>query len=285
MVLFYNYLLLLSFPEKYSEDDFNNLAIEGTDGIDLEKVYGQYYATEATIDSENVENTSPPSVETDDNGGNSEFLPTTAPATAIEASEENLSSDDSEHLSRRREYSMFSKGADDTVVESNSNVDYGESDKSPEVSGKNTNLAVGASSVNNEGSTRMERKKDADGEQNSVLSEKLNFDSKKNKKEVERDGENIFQLKKEGKSGKEIIGVKSEQNVDLQENSTAKPPYVMKHKMNQEKDQKQLDDIYFLCEYTFLLNAWVIQFTVHNELFMVLRKFNLLKFENHFFSC
>lgn len=233
--------------ENYSEDDAKDLDVEGTDGIDLDKVYGQYYATEATID-ENVESTVPPSsVKTDENGGDSEFLPTTAPATAIEGSEENLSSDNSELSSNRKEYSMFSKGARDAVVESNSDSNVeGNKRKSPKVLEKNANLAVESSSVNNKDSTRMERKRNGDGGQNSVLSEKLKMDLKKNQKPVARDGENKFQMKKEDKSGKGIIAVKSEQNVDLQENSTAKPPYVLKHKMNQDKDQKQLDDIYFL---------------------------------------
>lgn len=229
------------------EDNVENLSIDGTDGTDLEKVYaGLYYEpTEPKTDSQNVENTHP-SPSTDENSGNSEFIPTTAPATALEVSEENLSSDNSEILRNEKEYSMFSEHGKDAKAVSNFDSSEGEFDdkpKSAEVLKKNTVLAVA-------GKESKESRNERDNERGSVLSEKLKIDA--TQMLGEGDEKHQFLSKNKAKSGKAVIAARNEQNVNLEEKTTAKPPYVLKHKMNKEKKQKELDDLYFLCEYIFL---------------------------------
>ena len=80
------------------------------------------------------------------------------------------------------------------------------------------------------------------------MSRRLKLKSKKALQPLEGPDKDVGknQKKKEEKSTKATIAAKSEQVGDVQENSTVKPPYVMKHKMNKVNDQKEMDDIYFL---------------------------------------
>lgn len=213
----------------------SNLSVEGTDGSELDKVY-------AATESQNVanENTVVPLLESEGNGENSELIPTSAPATALEVSEENLSSEHNSKLLKEEQYSMFSN------FDSNSgklDEEGAGKHKSSKVLKKNRiSVAVDKETSEQQKGTKEER----DSERNSVLSEKLKSDSKASKKMFrEEDGKAKFLLK----SGKTVS---AEQNVlNLQENSTAKPPYVLKHKMVSGKKEKELDSFYFLSEYIF----------------------------------
>lgn len=182
--------------------------------------------TKHTKKQQNSPDSSPDSID---------FIPPSAPATAVEENSNNLNNKNND-----LEGKTAAKDAESSL--------HGTDDNSKQNGAKKIHSSNDFKSKSKE---LKNRGQDSNLKRKLLLKKQDKELQRKHKEMDDREKLNKFLSKKDGTE--EVVSSDKEDGVNMEGNSSSNPPpFIRKHKIGKEPKASEMDDIYFLCKYNFL---------------------------------